>query len=545
MSDRKYRRILFCFAVLIFVTNIFLAFRPPEQLVVRPYQEDSFYLFNAAHHLASGQGLSVDGIKLTNGIQPLIVFLYVPFFWLAGGDKWLAVRLTFLLFGLLNVASMYLMASIVRHLARVKHGEPVKPENIITQSSLVAAGLWAGVLQYVQHNSNGLETGLYAFLILLGIWYAASRNLFVLEAKPQTAYMIYGVILGLGILARIDGTMIVASAMLFAFLYTRRDPKRALGSALTIGVFAGIVSAPWWIFNFVTFGSLMPISGQSESIAGLLAVNLIAAPQILGDIISTLFSTPFNEYPWWMSLGWFGLNLGIMTAVAMQTHVIKTVRARYDLRAIAPVLLAGACMFVYYVFFFSAPHFMSRYFHPIRIAWLLLVSLAIPDLWSFGKLAIRRASKWKRSITYLLFSSVLLGAIVFNLTRYTKAFTIEKSGQAYWWGVWANQHKDGAVGMTSSGAAGFTAANVVNLDGKVNVDALRARQNHQLTGYIVNAGMRYVADGWEIDSAIIAEAKPLGAHFVVIDTVAGSIVIKRTDTAATTEKNNLLWRPLE
>jgi hypothetical protein len=539
MREAYYRRLLALFAVIIFLANILLAFRPPERIVVRPYLEDSFYLFNAAHHLANGFGLSVDGRHLTNGVQPLIVFLYVPFFWIAGADKWLAVRLTFILFAVLNVVSMYLMAAIVRCIARED-----SPRRTVLRASVVAAGLWACLFHLIQHNSNGLETGLYACLILLSIWYAASRKLFERRDESLTKYAGYGAILGVCILARIDASLIVLAAMGVTCWSASQQKRRGVLSACVIGASAALVSSPWWLYNYFQFGSLMPISGQSESLAGLLKVNLATGPQILGDILSVFFYTPFNSYPWWVSIGWFILTALIVLLIARRTRALPKILALYQLEALGPLFLAGVLMFCYYVFFFSAPHFLTRYLHPLRILWLILISLAAPQLVIQLRTFLIEASRLKRSFVFGVLLLFGLAAALFNITRYTKSFTLTDFGPEYGTALWADRHRDGAVGMTASGITGFDAANVVNLDGKVNVDALRARQKHRLTEYIVASGMKYVADQPEFDSTIQAQALGLGAHFVVIDSVGTNQILMRTDSVATTERNNKLWGPI-
>jgi len=535
----SYNRALAALALFIFVSYVALAFRPPEQLVERPYQEDSFYMFNAAHHLATGHGLSVDGVKPTNGVQPLIVFFYVPFFWLAGADKWLAVKLTFILFALLNVLSMFLIAGTVRHLARES-----APKRTIMRASLIAAGLWAFLMHLVQHNGNGLETGLYAALILLGIWYAASRRLFEVEVRPIKGYLLYGAILGLGILARIDGALIVAAAALLRLALPSKDGKRRVVAAFAIGLTALLVSLPWWLFNYFWFGSVMPISGQSESMAQLFAYNLFTGPQIIGDILSTFFYTPFNQYPAWVSFGWFLLNVTIVAVIFRRTHLLKRLRALYSLRPIYPVLIAGILMFIYYVFFFSAPHFLSRYLHPLRIVWIIIVALGTPLVVVDAKMYLYKSGRIRRAFAIVVVAVVAVAALVFNVSRYTKAFTLKDFSTAYPSGLWADRHRDGAIGMTSSGIAGFEADNVINLDGKVNVDALRARQKHRLVEYIVESGMRYIADDRTMVSTIQRDALPLGAHFVIVDSVGSIYMMRRTDSDATTERNNKLWRPL-
>ena len=110
----KSRKIVFALIAITVVSRLVLAFRPEAKLASRPYLEDAYYAFNTAYYLSLGEGITADGVHPTNGIQPLIVFLYVPFFAIADGDKWLALRLIFILIALLEAASLIVLAKLLK-----------------------------------------------------------------------------------------------------------------------------------------------------------------------------------------------------------------------------------------------------------------------------------------------------------------------------------------------------------------------------------------------------------------------------------------------
>ena len=83
----KSRKVLYVLLAITVVTRFALAFRSEARLATRPYLEDAYYAFNTAYHIAQGHGITADGVHPTNGIQPLIVFLYVPFFAIADGER--------------------------------------------------------------------------------------------------------------------------------------------------------------------------------------------------------------------------------------------------------------------------------------------------------------------------------------------------------------------------------------------------------------------------------------------------------------------------
>ncbi|HET9135452.1 MAG TPA: hypothetical protein VFO76_02350, partial [Candidatus Kapabacteria bacterium] len=83
--------------ILTFILRLILAFRSDANLGTRLFNDDSFYLHTVSKNIAAGNGMTIDGKQLTNGIQPIIVILNTPAYYLADMDRWLGLRLTFFL----------------------------------------------------------------------------------------------------------------------------------------------------------------------------------------------------------------------------------------------------------------------------------------------------------------------------------------------------------------------------------------------------------------------------------------------------------------
>ena len=94
-------------------------------------------------------------------------------------------------------------------------------------------------------------------------------------------------------------------------------------------------------------------------------------------------------------------------------------------------------------------------------------------------------------------------------------------------GLWALQHPHEKVGMHQSGITGFVASNVVNLDGKVNYNALNARLNGDLGQYIINEGLTYLADWDTLVVPMIKEVNKYGIDFKFVDSVNDVKIYKR------------------
>ena len=160
----------------------------------------------------------------------------------------------------------------------------------------------------------------------------------------------------------------------------------------------------------------------------------------------------------------------------------------------------------------------------MRIAVFLLVTLAIPIL--LKDLPRMPISVLKRPMG-LAIAGVTVLAAYFNLTLYMRAFNTEDFSPAHMAGLYAQRVSPERVGMTSSGTASFISANVVNLDGKVNYDALLARKQDKLGEYVVKANINYIADWSTTAEKIAAQARELGAEYSKIDSLGPILVYKR------------------
>src|SRR3989304_2497221 len=69
--------------------------------VLDRFEDDAYYNFQVARNVALGRGMTFDGVSPTNGVHPTVFLTSLPFFFLAGTDRVLPVRLYgFLLLGL-------------------------------------------------------------------------------------------------------------------------------------------------------------------------------------------------------------------------------------------------------------------------------------------------------------------------------------------------------------------------------------------------------------------------------------------------------------
>jgi hypothetical protein len=178
---------------------------------------------------------------------------------------------------------------------------------------------------------------------------------------------------------------------------------------------------------------------------------------------------------------------------------------------------------IYYLFFFSAPYFIPRYFQPLRIGWLIIFCCASQRIIDGLKIQY----KDHKGIVTGFLSVFALIAVGFSAGSYIYFFTITHPSELYLTGKWALTHPTERIGMEQTGTAGFIAPNVVNLDGKVNYDALMAKKRGDIGSYIVSEEFDYIADWREFSGQITASAARHGMKFQEVDSIGKVTIFKR------------------
>ncbi len=518
-------KVLFILGVLY---QLSLLLRPDQAFMSRPFFEDSFYTFSVARSLANGHGLSVDGEHLTNGIQPLISFLYVPVFAISGDNAALALRLILALQIAIFAGTALVAGWFMKSLYRVEKWR----QEIFW---LVAVFIfWNYTLSTLL--LNGLETGL-----AVGLIFAAGGlyNRFVAGRKEvQTKYLVLlGSLLGLGVLCRIDIGFLVASIILWMFVQAHRKystlpfPQRlkmfnrTVWYTFIVGAMSVIISLPWWIYNYTEFGSLLPISGQSQQVLipdTLLNVN--AAVQVLSDAFFLIVHTPLRTT--------FHINtiIGISLILFAVLVVIALPQGRrtfsqtrrqwshmWNGSYFMPLAIFSVVLVIFYTFFFGAPHFIPRY-------------LVLPRI-LIGLIVVSFIYTWCRSIAPAI-AGKRLGLAAFTLSMiactilFMRHFTNEVGNPLMIPAKWIEEHTTSTdrIGMFQSGTTGFLFSNVRNLDGKVNAHALHALQTGTMPQYVDSVAFDYIID-WDFYTQHVFNDPAVKAHYQVVDSLDQDFIV--------------------
>lgn len=444
-----------------------LALRGTDPLLAMPVAEDGWYALSVARNVARGLGITIDGTVWTNGFQPLFTFLEAAAFALAGGDTVGGMRAFFVLAALVHLAGALLVASLARDAW----------DGARDERQLAAALGFVGYLASVKAYNDfytGLETGLQLALYA-GVWrlYARPwRNL----AGDRIAM---GVLLGALVLARIDAAVFVAVFCVAELWLGRAAFGAAIGRCLLVGGVAVLVSSPWWLYNFLMFGHPMPISGFAQQAVGISAERTLTALWALRiAAMPWIFAGAFEA--WWTDalrvLALVGIAASFL-AVRRRQLVGPAEPASRDFACI--LLAAYAALAGYYWLTFFADWFYIRYFAPLSLLAFVyvpaLLARAIPRIAPALALAFA-------TLVAVLLVLAWRGEGVFGRSAHDVQVAL----------VAANVPAGDIVAAGQSGTLGFKRADVVNVDGKVNAEALRWRG--RMWEYLDARAIRWFAD---------------------------------------------------
>ncbi len=462
-----------------------LAGRPSAALYATPIAEDGWYALTVARAVARGLGVTIDGVSPTNGFQPLFTFLEAACFALVGGGAEAGLRAALLLAALVHGAGALLVASLARDA-----WDGARDERRLA-AVLAFVGYLAAIKAYNDFYT-GLETGLQLAL------YAAVWRLYTRDWRHLPGDRIaMGVLLGMLVLARIDAAVFVAAFCLAELWQGRSAFGAAILRCFTVGGIAVLVSSPWWIYNVAVFGHPMPISGFAQQSLELSPERALTALWALRSVAVPWIFAGAHE-AWWSDALRVLAIAGIVALVlfARRRQLVGPIEP--ESRAFAGILLATYAVLVpYYGLVFFADWFYIRYFAPLS----LLAFVFVPPLAArAAPRAAPAAMAAAAGLTAVLLVLAWRGEGLFGASsHHVQLALVEK-----------HVLPGDVVAAGQSGMLGFRRAYVVNVDGKVNAEALQWRGRiweyldardigwfADSTWYVeTNLGPRPEANGW-------------------------------------------------
>lgn len=311
---------------------------------------------------------------------------------LAGGDKIHGLMGVILISAAVSAAAAWAIRRFARAALAPQDPSPAWP--------LLVAALWFVAPLPLLHTMNALETGLYTLVLVLVL---AVLRFGALSARggifPLADRLTFGALLGLVFLASNDGAFFVASVLFVRFVQAQVEGPaaqrlsfgQALAEAAPAGLMSLVVATPWLVYNKLQFGSIVPISGQSQSIAAGFGSNLGLAPEKLFETMFPMLPIPAaleNSAP-------ANALLGLVAVLVLGAFLRGAMRRGGAFQG--PLLayaLHGVLLFCYYALFFGAPLFLSRYFGYWRDRALKLDGKVAPTaLQAHGNMLDKRFSE--------------------------------------------------------------------------------------------------------------------------------------------------------
>lgn len=452
-------------------------------LADKPVGEDGYYMLTIAWNMARGKGLVYNFDEPTTGVQPLATVFYSGLAWIVqvfGQDKWAFVRVVMAS----GIGLVLVQGHLTGLIARVFFDARDPQADFAYACSFVGTVFSFSVFRWFTY---GLETGVYLVVLCL-LMLLTLKHAHNTEARRREIVLL-GVLGGVAGLARIDFAVVLGAFLAVMVI----GKKMRVGTASVIGGLTLLMMLPWFLYVDWVSGRWLPSSGGAQA-SWITIGNLWIKAQSMGLALLG------HATPWIYSvLGGVFAATALVSALVVVGWIFWGSRVGREMLLRLgqnPTFLAWCCAFgalvAVYLIFFGAPQFYSRYTLPIVIPLTVGWSVALA-------LKFYRSRQMMQVLLLCVLPVCFFGWAFLSL--HTGRLT---STQAITADFVMRNYPTERVGVFQSGIIGFFNENVVNLDGKVNYQALDASERHQLEQYIDGKKIRVLVD-WP---SYIAVMKP-------------------------------------
>ena len=451
----------------VYVLLLALAFRGSEYIANNPLQEDGYYSLTVARNIALGNGVTIDGTMKTSGFQPLVTIGSSLCFVASGGDRILGLRFYLVLSLFVHALAAWVFAQVVARLM----------PDVEVRSWLPVVQLWylTSLYMFTLH-FNGLETG-----VLLLEYGLLTLHLLAMPAEASRSWMIkLGVLLGLMIVTRID--VLVPATVLMFWLLVRA--QRAYDVVLALGCIA-LVILPWFAYIYTTFGTIMPSGGAAQT---SMVFTTERFEQAFMNIAESIVPFAFLRFhllsTFWGEVARVVAFLGMLPVFLITSRKLRSTISTAASGAVAALAVGIVGMGIYYVATNFATWHYTRYFAPIAYGISLL------GLVAFITSPLQNRFKHLVFVSFAVVFFAVVGAMLLGkgagnemvvdqlalVQRYVPPIESVASGQ--------------------TGTLGFMRDRVLNIDGKVNHEALKRRES--IPQYLAECNVQWFCDEPEL-----------------------------------------------
>lgn len=231
--------------VMIFVAMTIVVLMRPAYFIC----DDAYFYLVAAKHLALGDGSTFNGFSRTNGYHPLWMYVsaFVYFFLRPSSTMYVAILV------ILNSGMFVTAVLVVRQI--LLRAAPRASTYWWLSLPVLVPFFFATVLSEGPLNSLVFS----AFFLFCVKASGGDRSLRTLRITSLLA--------GISIVTRLDDVFVVTFLLSVPVLIDAKNAawRRAVLTALNLGGGVFLVLGPYLIWNYISFGHLMPISGAIKT----------------------------------------------------------------------------------------------------------------------------------------------------------------------------------------------------------------------------------------------------------------------------------------
>ena len=245
------QRAVFLLLALAFLSATFFCLFADIREIVTIVSDDSGYFLEIAENAAGGAGFTFDGIGHTNGYQPLWLYLLTALQAIISGNPETMLRAC-----VLFQAVLLFSAGVLFY--RIHSGAFSRKCGLISVIAFLVFVFFPCL--------NGMESALLVFMLAFLLYTGWKGRIF--STSPGGWHFLFGIVLGLTVLARLDAVFIattLAFYLTFDIIRGRTDTSVKIKRLVLIAAGSALVLTPYMLYNLITTGSIMPISGALKS----------------------------------------------------------------------------------------------------------------------------------------------------------------------------------------------------------------------------------------------------------------------------------------
>jgi hypothetical protein len=438
----------------------------------KPLYDDSFYGFQVAKNIASGKGITdnfgnyITGVQiLTTIIQAGIIyflnflnncqFILIKFCTEKIVTDQLLINFFLKTIILINIGLLIYFCHLLGKIAIIifGNGNQNYNKNLYFLSILISCTSFYIFRLF----TSGYETSLY--LVLISLFLLSYIRIIKKKSFFFIEYCWLGFIIGFAGLTRIDFGFFYFLFLIFIFHYRKNFFKFFLLS----GLIGFLVVLPWLIFVYSVSDSFLPSSGhQTLSLIKNHSEFIYRFKFFFSSVLQNLIPTFFSGHGllWPVNFINFLILFFIAYFIFKNKLYFKNI-IKNKIIFIREFLLSIVFLSLFYFLFSKAIVYYSRYLS-------ILLIFSIPFLANLLCKIIEKKiinNLYKKTVVILITFFFISSIYSFHSSRMYTSLGVTA-------GAILNNYPNNKIGVWNSGMINFINKNVINLDGRLNIEVM-------------------------------------------------------------------------